>query len=296
MLRRQRMNIAEISGLLRPIEEEARDVYAELANRFAEQPLLPPFLRALSKDEGAHLELLDAADKLLQEADDIPKASLQFAAADSRGMIETLRSLRSRAAAGQLGETQLLKGIIDAEFSEWNAVFLYVVAHFRDAAPHFQYFASVVQQHRRHIEEYLLSRPVEVRPPNATRAMPRLWEERILVADDDEVLRLVIGEFLAGLGNVSTAADGTEALGLAREKFFDVIVTDIDMPRMTGLELFDAVTATTPVEQRRFIFITGVFRPKLEEWCGPGRAQLLLKPFSLKKLQEAVESVLNKGD
>lgn len=290
------MNIAEISSVLRPLETEARGVYADLADHFVAQPTLSLFLRALSKDEGMHLELLGAADELLREADDVPKASLQFATEDSRWMIETLRSLRNRADAGRLSETQLLEGIIDAEFSEWNEVFLYIVAHFRGAAPNFQYFVSVVQQHRRHIEEYLLSRPAEIRPPNATRALPPVWEERILVADDDAVLRLVIGEFLAGLGNVSTAADGAAALALAREKFFDVIVTDIDMPGMTGLELFDAVTAVTPVEQRRFIFITGVFRPRLQELCGQGRAQLLLKPFSLKKLQEAVASVLNTGD
>jgi len=288
------MNIAEITALLRPIEEEARGVYRELADSFAAQPSLSPFLRALSKDEGTHLELLDAAENLLRETADAPKANLRFSAEDSRRMIEMLRSLRDRADGGRLSETQLLEGIIEAEFSEWNEVFLYVMTHFRQLAPTFQHMVSVVQQHRRHIEEYLSSRPAEVHPPNAAHALPQVWEERILVADDDEVLRSVIGEFLARLGKVSTAANGIEALALARESFFDVIVSDVDMPGLTGLQLYDAVAAT-PSEQQRFIFITGVSRPQVQELCAQSRAQMLLKPFSLDALQRAVESVLRKG-
>ena len=288
------MNIAEITALLRPIEEEARSVYRELADSFTALPSLPPFLRALSKDEETHLELLDAAENLLRETADAPKASLRFSAEDSQQMIRTLRGLRDRAAGGRLSETQLLEGIIEAEFSEWNDMFLYVVTHFRQLAPTFQHMVSVVQQHRRHIEEYLSLRPAEVHPPNAAHALPQVWEERILVADDDEVLRLVIGEFLARLGKVSTAANGVEALALARERFFDVIVSDVDMPGLTGLELYDAV-AVTPSEQQRFIFITGLPRPQLADLCAQGRARMLLKPFSLEELQGTVISVLKEG-
>ncbi len=285
------MNISEITALLRPIEEEARGVYRELADDFTAPASLPPFLRALAEDEGKHLELLDTAEKLLRETDITTTAGLRFSAADSRRMIATLRSLRDRAAVGRLSETQLLEGIIEAEFSEWNDVFLYVMAHFRQLAPNFQHYVSIVQQHRRHIEEYLSSRSAEIRPPNAARALPQVWEEHILIADDDEVLRLVLGEFLTRLGKVTTAANGAEALALVWENFFDVIVSDVDMPGLTGLQLFDAAT---PTEQQRFIFITGLPRPQLTELCTQGRAQMLLKPFSLEELQEAVVSVLKK--
>lgn len=288
------MSIAEITALLRPIETEACALYRELADHFTIPPTLPLFLRALAEDERKHLEMLNDAEKLLRETPDMPKASLRFSAADSQQMIQTLRGLRERADGGRLSEMELLEGIIEAEFSEWNEVFLYIMAHFRHLAPNFQHYVSVVQQHRRHIEEYLTSRPAEVHPPNAAHALPRVWEEQILVADDNDALRLVTGEFLSRLGKVTTAVDGADALARTQETFFDVIVSDVDMPGLDGLQLFDAVTAATPSEQCRFIFITGIARPRLEELYAQGRAQLLLKPFSLTELQEVVASVLKK--
>jgi two-component system, chemotaxis family, chemotaxis protein CheY len=290
------VHVGELIPLLRPIEQEACALYAMLAGAFATPPELSRFLQTLSRDEATHLKLLESAERLLPASGTPAEASLQFGPDDSRRMLEKFGVLRERLAGGQLNETQLLEAIIDAEFSEWNEVFLYVTAHFRGLAPSFQHLVSIVQQHHRHIAEYVDSRPVELRPPNAARVLPQVWEQRILVADDNDVLRLTFGEFLGRLGNVSTAADGAEALALARETFFDVIVSDVDMPGLDGLEFFDAIGAVTPEEQPRFIFVTGMSRPRLEELCAQGRARLLLKPLSLATLEETVLSVLKKED
>jgi CheY-like chemotaxis protein len=290
------VNIAEIIALLRPIEQEACASYAALAKAFTEPPALPGFLQTLSRDEATHLKLLDNAEQMLPATGGATEPGLLFGPEESRRMIGRMEALRKPLAGGPLNETQLLEAIIDAEFSEWNEVFLYVMAHFRSLTPSFQHLVSVVQQHHRHISEYVDARPVEVRPPNAARVLPRVWEQRILMADDNDALRLVFGEFLGRLGNVSTAADGVQALALARERFFDVVVSDVDMPGLDGLQLFDAMGEVTTAEQSRFIFVTGMPRPRLEELSAQGRVRLLRKPLSLATLEEAVMSVLKKED
>ncbi|MFC7691701.1 response regulator [Paeniroseomonas aquatica] len=64
---------------------------------------------------------------------------------------------------------------------------------------------------------------------------------RILVAEDEPLAAMVIEEALTDYGHsVMLAADGEEALRLAEAVSFDVLVTDLAMPRMTGWELIPA--------------------------------------------------------
>jgi CheY-like chemotaxis protein/anti-sigma regulatory factor (Ser/Thr protein kinase) len=65
---------------------------------------------------------------------------------------------------------------------------------------------------------------------------------RILVVDDDDTTRLVIGKVLAKAGfSVSEASDGVEALEILRTSRFDLMLLDVWMPRMTGLDLLAAL-------------------------------------------------------
>ena len=61
---------------------------------------------------------------------------------------------------------------------------------------------------------------------------------RILVVDDEKIKRVTLADDLSGQGHeVVTAADGQQALELLDRELFDVVVTDIKMPKIDGLEL-----------------------------------------------------------
>lgn len=75
---------------------------------------------------------------------------------------------------------------------------------------------------------------------------------QILVVDDDDMLRDTLEEVLLAKGYaVATAANGQAALELLREHAFDVVVTDLNMPGMTGIELLERISTSnigvTPV-------------------------------------------------
>jgi len=197
-------------------------------------------------------------------------------------VVHGLSELVGRARAGQLTEAELLAGIARAEFSEWNEIFLYVLARFRQGEPEFQHAAAVVHQHKRHIEARL----------GTSAPLPPVWQERVLVVDDEEALRLLLREVLGEFGAVTLAANGAEALAQARDKFFDVIVTDVDMPAMTGPEFYRALAATGSPHCRRFIFMTGRTTPVVANLAAEAGALLLEKPFSLRALTDAVRGVL----
>jgi DNA-binding NtrC family response regulator len=119
--------------------------------------------------------------------------------------------------------------------------------------------------------------------------------ETILVVDDDESLRPVIGELLSNLGyHILSTSNGPDALALASEYpgKIDVLVTDVAMEPLSGPALAEALTRARP--EMKVVFISGY--PALLAPDGtlkPGTV-LVNKPFSMKilsaKLREVLES------
>jgi CheY-like chemotaxis protein len=69
----------------------------------------------------------------------------------------------------------------------------------------------------------------------------------ILLADDDPILREIAGEYLRQAGfTVTLAVDGSEALKAAKAVAFDLIITDMVMPNLDGIELLQALKSTSP--------------------------------------------------
>jgi DNA-binding NtrC family response regulator len=101
----------------------------------------------------------------------------------------------------------------------------------------------------------------------------------ILVVDDDDMVLEVLGRQLAGLGyDVSTAMDGQEAWEMVKKKNFEVIITDLDMPKMTGQELIEKVKNHSPATV--VIVLTGqgsldAARESIHAGCD----EFLLKPL-----------------
>ncbi|MNS89238.1 Response regulator protein TodT [compost metagenome] len=79
---------------------------------------------------------------------------------------------------------------------------------------------------------------------------------RILVVDDEPELLEILGEWFACCGTqIQTASDGFQAVALARQTPFDVIITDLKMPGMDGLQLLSIVKELDPMVE--VIFLTG---------------------------------------
>jgi PAS domain S-box-containing protein len=94
------------------------------------------------------------------------------------------------------------------------------------------------------------ARMIDLRGPRARRAPPdpRLRGVRVLVVDDDMGICRTLEEILAAEGsNVETVGDGEEALRRIDATEFDVVLTDVVMPKMDGYELYTAVRERHPL-------------------------------------------------
>jgi hypothetical protein len=116
-----------------------------------------------------------------------------------------------------------------------------------------------------------------------------------LVVDDFEPMRKVTASQLRSIGanSIITANDGAEALRVLKNKRVDMILSDWNMPVMTGLDLLKAVRADQKLAHLPFIMITAeAERYRIEEAIASGVDDLLVKPYTGICLAERVEKAL----
>ena len=123
---------------------------------------------------------------------------------------------------------------------------------------------------------------------------------RILVADDDADLLEVVSEALTNLGaDVTRAANGAELIdNLAEKGPFDLVLTDIAMPWMTGISAMNAArTAGLGMSVVVMTALADTAIPSRVKALG-GNASLLHKPFTLTQLESVVSKLLahRRGD
>lgn len=111
---------------------------------------------------------------------------------------------------------------------------------------------------------------------------------RILLAEDDDSMRHYLARALERSGyEVVAVATGTQAVPLIETDRFDLLLTDIVMPEMDGIEL--AQHAVTAAPDMRVMFITGFAAVTLKAGKAVPQAKVLSKPFHLRDLVLEVE-------
>jgi CheY-like chemotaxis protein len=108
----------------------------------------------------------------------------------------------------------------------------------------------------------------------------------VLIVDDEPMLTSMLASMLGGHFAVETASSGTQALErLQSGARFDVILCDVMMPAMNGVDLHDAVTRRFPEHAPAFVFMTGGVRgDELQARLDATGAPRLAKPFTLDQL------------
>jgi len=114
---------------------------------------------------------------------------------------------------------------------------------------------------------------------------------RILLAEDDEAMRGYITRALENAGySVVAVASGTAALPHLKTEIFDLLLSDIVMPEMDGIELAQACNEISP--ETKVMFITGFAAVTLRANREAPHAKMLSKPFHLKDLVLEVERIV----
>ena len=121
---------------------------------------------------------------------------------------------------------------------------------------------------------------------------------RVLIVDDDPSIR----EFSRAIVQAESAlcgeaCDGPDALHILSKEHYDLMLLDINMPTMSGMEVLRQVKLSPPCRHFKVIIFSGTFSPdELAQLLNAGADDYLTKPFSLVQLQRKVQAALRLKD
>jgi DNA-binding response OmpR family regulator len=118
-------------------------------------------------------------------------------------------------------------------------------------------------------------------------------KKNVLIVDDEEPLRFVLSEeFVRAQFDVETAADGLLAMDKLRQKHFNLVILDIRMPNMDGIEVLRNIRKENLAD--RVIMLTGVAELKFaQDSLALGADDFMSKPIDLQVLHSCVHRILS---
>ena len=120
---------------------------------------------------------------------------------------------------------------------------------------------------------------------------------RILIVDDFSTMRRIVKNLLNDLGytNTAEADDGTTALTALHQSHFDFVVTDWNMPGMTGIDLLKAIRADDKLKHLPVLMVTAeAKREQIIEAAQAGVNGYIVKPFTAATLKEKLDKIFER--
>ncbi len=120
--------------------------------------------------------------------------------------------------------------------------------------------------------------------------------KKVIVVDDSSVMRQIIKNNLKQLGfeqsNLVDAEDGEQALKKMNEDTIDLVISDWNMPRMTGIDFLKAIRADGAMKELPFLMVTSeADKEKIMEAVQAGVNQYIVKPFNATQLEEKIKEI-----
>ena len=279
---------------LREVEHLANEIYFQAAMAYADNPQFKAFLEQNAEDEAWHYHVMGSAAEYFNERSaPVPAVSVDRETRDR--VMKYFLDIRERLDKKQISKEEFIEKIVQAELSEWNDIFFYVVSILKEKANEFKYPAARIQAHVKRIVRFL--EKTENRPDilKKLKALPPVWTENILIVDDEEMITTLLKSLLNREGKIDVAADGEEAMNYIEKKFYKLVISDIDLPGMDGLSLYVKSTAKFPSLSHRFLFISGDISPERKVFLNENHLRYLSKPMKINVLREAASEIILSG-
>ena len=114
----------------------------------------------------------------------------------------------------------------------------------------------------------------------------------LIVDDNDEITDELEKLFILFFSNVQRASNGQEGFQKAKVSNFDVIITDLEMPVMNGVDMIRKIKTET--DNNKFIALSGFIDTYLNELEGLGVTEYMEKPYYVEKLFNSIINLISK--
>jgi len=276
---------------LREVEHKANDIYLKAATVYADDPQFKAFLEHIAEDEAWHYHVMGSAVEYFNSTP--PPVSIISVDKDTSDKVINLFSdIRERLEKKTISKEEFIEKIVEAELSEWNDIFLYVVNILKEKTNEFIYPVVRIQGHIKKIVRFLEKTGNHSIILKKLRELPPVWTENILIVDDEEMITTLIKSLLNRDGNIDVANNGEEALNYLENKFYKLVISDIDLSKMDGLSFYKKSVEKFPTLKKRFLFMSGDLSPERKAFFDENHLKYLSKPMKIKVLREAASEII----
>ncbi len=289
------MNFVKIINWLRSIELLAGNVYLKASERFAADQQFSSFLSRLYQDEEWHALLLAKAIQAIQDAESLPKFGITIDSVtkeEIEGPFKQLYYLMKD--QPNLSKSELVNFIVEAEFSEWNSIFVYAMNLVANFNTDFQHTAATIEAHKERIQKFLEDLPKEMQPTESLARLNNIWKKKILIVDEDTSFRSFLSDILKRMGIIEEAANGREGLQKVKNTFFNVVVSEVKMDKMSGIELYQEAIELNPHIIRNFLFCSDEISQEAMDFFKDNHLTYLEKPLSIRRFLQIVQDIIEK--
>jgi CheY-like chemotaxis protein len=281
-----------IAELLSPMEQEAENFYRKATDSFQDDKEFSEFLLLMAEEEASHFLLLQhAINYFTQEEsskspiilDPITKEKIEKQFADATATIE----------ANGVCKDKCISEIINLELSELNNIFQYVLNYLAPKQPEFADAAAEVAAHTAHVQSFIENDPSLAKYRERFKAFPKIGETKILIVDDEPFIVEFLKNFLRGQGEIDTALNGLAALDKIKAMHFNLIISDLNMPKKGGVELYNDVVKMYPDIGSRFLFFSGFVSNEYEAFIRDNNLHYLTKPAAINEIHQKCAAILH---
>ncbi|MGD9899326.1 MAG: response regulator [Calditrichaceae bacterium] len=274
------------------IENHAFEFYRDSANYFKDDEILSEQLSLLSRDEALHKQTMVMAARLLETEAVNYISDIRIDEQIMKNVEDPVKRGRQLLLTGKLTKEEMLKCISSIEFSEWNDLFIYVVNMLKNESRDFQQALSIIQRHKSDTEKLLDSLPEGKKYLTQLRKLPEIWRPNILIIDDSNAILELLEGLFEDDGITETAENGETGLYKTISNYYDLIITDIDMPIMNGIEFYKKAVKRDPDLKKIILFLTGLSSPDHSRFLEENNLPFVAKPASLTEIREKATRIL----
>lgn len=282
----------DIIGWLIGIEANAANLYAEVAALFQEDEDFAQFLSLMSVEEKEHERLLQQASLSLSDRQ-MKRDSFSFDEEFRKKIEAPFARARQLLSSGELTKLAMIDLLAEAEFSEWNELFLYTIDTLNAVGEKFEKASSQVDEHRAHIQQFLSSLPDSDSLIQRARKSSQSQRKRVLIVEDNHSVARMLEALAIDEVEVIIARDGEEGISHIRQGRFDLIVSDIEMPKMNGVDMYKKALMADPSLCSRFLFFTGTKNQEYLDFVRSTKILMLPKPSPVKVICSMMNDILD---
>ncbi len=282
----------EIINQMAQFEESIHQFYRDLQSHYRSDGYIHSFLQQLADDEKEHVRIIGKVSQHLNHQDPMER-DVAWSPSDLKRLMTPLEQARAKLSKGPLSREELFECIVSVEFSEWNDLFSYVVSTIvqRDKTSLREF--EKMQRHRLRIEQFFQSIPDGEPYLEQIRRAPRAWGQRILIAEDNPAVAQLLKLILERVATVEIAENGEEALQKTAADYYRIIISDVDMPVMDGIEFYERAVAQYPDIRSRFLFFTGDASAQRIAFFTENNIPYFIKPARFQTIRNKVMEMMN---